>query len=311
MTEREHRNRTSYSKYDRMSTAELEEILRLDFELPAADELDMDTVLYITEVIARREREAENSSIPNIDIAWNDFCTKYFPNGGDPLLEDVSTDKTTAEQKAVSNTPTKTSRYPIRRRIVRVASIAALLVTLFLVMTATAYAFGYNLWGAIAQWTQDTFSFAIEKGEHSQAAENRSPSNMSLGDTSDLQKALKDHGLQHLSFPTWIPEEFSIDTVYVSEDEGYTDFSVLYTDGDKILILSAFLHKDVPDNFIQWQKDLAVPVVYEAGGISHYMMTNMGRQKAVWLVDTCEYGITGDISKEELILMIDSIYKGV
>ena len=38
-------------------------------------------------------------------------------------------------------------------------------------------------------------------------------------------------------------------------------------------------------------------------------MTNMGREKAVWLTGNYECGITGDISRDELISILDSIYE--
>lgn len=50
-------NSKDYSKYDRMSTESLEELLRLDAELPDGEGPDIDEILYISEVIAKREKE--------------------------------------------------------------------------------------------------------------------------------------------------------------------------------------------------------------------------------------------------------------
>lgn len=51
------RNSKDYSKYDRMSTESLEELLRLDAELPDGEGPDIGEILYISKVIAKREKE--------------------------------------------------------------------------------------------------------------------------------------------------------------------------------------------------------------------------------------------------------------
>lgn len=43
-----------YSRYDRMSTAELEQLLRLDFQVSEDGESDLDAILYISELLAKR-----------------------------------------------------------------------------------------------------------------------------------------------------------------------------------------------------------------------------------------------------------------
>lgn len=75
------RNSKDYSKYDRMSTESLEELLRLDAELPDGEGPDIDEILYISEVIAKREKEHPTGRYSEVDVdaAWENFQTKYLP----------------------------------------------------------------------------------------------------------------------------------------------------------------------------------------------------------------------------------------
>ncbi|MGI5986298.1 MAG: hypothetical protein ACOX7O_10690 [Oscillospiraceae bacterium] len=52
-----------------------------------------------------------------------------------------------------------------------------------------------------------------------------------------------------------------------------------------------------------------IPEVYESGGISHYIMTNMDSYAAAWTNGSLEGGIFGPKTKNDLLKMIDSIYK--
>ena len=74
-------NKKNYSKYDSMSTEYLEELLRLDAELPVGEGTDIDEILYILEVIEEREREHPTGRYSEVDVnaAWESFQSKYLP----------------------------------------------------------------------------------------------------------------------------------------------------------------------------------------------------------------------------------------
>ena len=72
MSELNDRNRHDYSKYDEMSTEALEQILRLDFQASEDSESDIDAILYISEVIAKRKKP---SAEDDVDVAWKQFKT--------------------------------------------------------------------------------------------------------------------------------------------------------------------------------------------------------------------------------------------
>ena len=67
-----------FSKYEAMSTEELEEILRLDAEAPEGAQSDTELVLYILEVLASR-RNTNNITGNTAQEAWESFQQNYMP----------------------------------------------------------------------------------------------------------------------------------------------------------------------------------------------------------------------------------------
>lgn len=84
MSEATQRTGQDHSKFDNMSTAELNEYLRQDAE---RDDSDLDDVLYIMEVLAKREKEENNDNLPDVRKAWSSFQANYntADNDGRPL----------------------------------------------------------------------------------------------------------------------------------------------------------------------------------------------------------------------------------
>ena len=48
---------------------------------------------------------------------------------------------------------------------------------------------------------------------------------------------------------------------------------------------------------------------YSSGNIEHYLVSDLGRTKAVWQNGILESRIAGNVTEEEMIQMIDSVYK--
>ena len=71
--------RGRWDRLDAMPTEALEELLRLDSQLPEGERLGADTVLRAAEVIARRESAGPGTVYPDVDQAWQRFLTKYYP----------------------------------------------------------------------------------------------------------------------------------------------------------------------------------------------------------------------------------------
>ena len=302
MSELKNTSGNSFSKFNKMSTEELDEILCLDFQLPESEGLDADTILYIAEIIAGREASSSQPSCPDVEAAWQDLLSQYLPEGTNGLLSDGAGSEPVPSPRQPAPTVYRRSI----RWMIRIAGVAAILAVLFFVTTITAYALGYDVWGTIAKWSNETFSFASkESGDRTDAPGQQS----NILEFSSIQETLDYYGIEETIAPTWIPERFVLESVTAAENGGSIAFNAHYSYGEDILVMSAFCHEKPQEKYAQWEKDDVEPTTYEAGGVTHYLMTNMGRQKTVWMAGNCECGITGDMSKEELLAVIDSIYE--
>ena len=76
MSENKCRAERDFSRFDSMSTAQLQEILRQD-ALQESTEPDTEKILYITEVLAKREKQRNPSA--EVQRAYESFVQNYLP----------------------------------------------------------------------------------------------------------------------------------------------------------------------------------------------------------------------------------------
>ena len=281
-----------YSKFDNMSTEELEEILRLDSQLPDDEESDVDAILYITGVIEKREKECPTERFTDVQTAWASFKEYYLPYAEDSKslydFEDTDT------QVDLIKTPFKKLLHPQRKRQTkRVAGIATTMIAVLLTGTLTANAFGFDLWGAVARWTKDTFGFSSPVPQET------------ISDS--LQKELYKYGVTAQLAPTWFPDGYSLEDVKVAETPLKTIFTATYTRSDDEISVTIEMLSEPLDR--TYEKDSEDVTVYEVDGIEHFIMTNLDLSNVVWKRETFECSIIGDFSLDEAKKMINSIYE--
>jgi len=278
MSENQSRKAEIMSKYDEMSTEELEEILRLDMEAPEEQESDTETLLYIMGVLAKRNRE--NGRIPNTaQESFESFKRKYLDV--DPDEEDEP-----APKKA------------LRPCWVRALStVAAVLVVVFLLGT-TVHAFAPDFWQAVVTWTKETFSF----GSNNKPGKNGDLPYKSLQEALDVAK------IETPLAPSWIPEGYVLTDITVDSTPKQATYRAIYHRGEIALRISVSNHRESTPQHIEQSADLAE--IYEVGGVKYYLFSNHERVRAAWLNDSYECSILGELTIEELKLMIDSIEKG-
>ena len=72
--------------------------------------------------------------------------------------------------------------------------------------------------------------------------------------------------------------------------------------------ISNVIRQSSPLPLSEIEKDENMVETYTVGNIEHYLMEDLGRQKAIWYNNGWECRISGDITRDELTAMIDSIY---
>ena len=269
-----------FSQYDAMTTEELEEILRSDAEAPMDTPSDTDLLLYIMEVLAKR-RNANNITGNNAQKAWESFVQNYMP--------------------AEPQEPVVGKFTPFLRRLTAAAAVVVLLIAI--PVSTRALSLGQIL-DIFARWARETFSFV--SGGNENVSE---PSPEDEDHFESLQEMLLLSNRDPSIVPTRIPDGFVLDELYKSITPVKETYTALYLNGSDNLQIQVRTYLSSDTQVIEIEDD---PIeIYTHNGIDYYIFENMEQLRAVALVGSYEYLISGDISIDVLKLMIDSIQKEV
>ena len=280
MSENMNRGSRDFSKFDTMETEELEEILRLDVEAPEEEETDTELLLYIMEVLAERRKNA-NITGNNAHDAWKSFEENYMPENS---LE------------------TKSKPAPTRwvRRVIAIAAVLALVV--LIPVSAKAMKLD-QLWNVVAKWAKETFSFV--SGGDTDVDEPDVTYNAELVPFRDL---LKDGEHDADIIPTWIPDGFILEKVERDATPVQEVYRARYMNGDKKIRIRVQTYLTEDNYNFEIEDDYTE--IYSVSEINCYIFKNEDQCRAVWVTGTYECMISGDLSIDEIKMMIDSIGKG-
>ena len=280
MSENMNRGSRDFSKFDTMETEELEEILRLDVEAPEEEETDTELLLYVMEVLAERRKNA-NITGNNAHDAWKSFEENYMPEN---ILE--------------------TKSKPAPARWLRSVIAAAAVIALLILIPVSAKAMKLDeLWNVVAKWAKETFSFV--SGGDTDVDEPESGYN---GEHNELQDVLRANKRDADIVPTWIPEGFVLENVEKDLSPVQEMYIAFHLNGDKNLMVrvQTYLEEDILNVEIEenYTEILSVSCV------DYYIFKNEDQCRAVWITGMYECMISGDLSIDEIKMMIDSIGKG-
>ena len=273
-----------FSHLDKLSTEELQEILRQD-SLLDDDSSDIDTILYITDLLAKRSDSSNNSK--DVEAAWKSFKENYYPyiSGPEPLYSFDS-----PEDEVVKAKPRHLSR------AMKTLSVAAVLAVVIISGSVTASAFGYNLWGAVAEWTRDTFGFT------------QSSQNNGIYPFENLRDALDAYDIDEPIVPQWIPDGYGEDTVQTAETPDSKIIVAVSKYGSKEIKFEVKIFDD-PSNR-HWLYEMFEDDVekYFSNGIDFYIMKNDDFTRVSWAVGNNECSILCSLKPKEIYRMVDSIF---
>jgi hypothetical protein len=269
--------RPEYEKFNAMSTEALEDILRQDFALPDDAESDMDAILYITQLIADREKEHPTGRVGDVQASWADFQKKYLSSPGETA------------------TPSATNKPWHRKKVVRLALIAAAVIVLLMGTAYSAEALGW-----LPAWDKDYFWYMKDE-------ESVSPDLSTVLVYGSLEETLALYDAPENMVPSYIPDGYvARDFEYDVVPDYVATFIQKYRSTRGTILLSYSLRSS--DSTAQYSKDEGDPEVYTTHGTDFYIMTNAGKFEAIWNCGDFECSISGVPSKDDLIKMIDSIY---
>jgi len=278
MSDNQSRGTHVWSKYDTMETEKLEEILRLDAKAPQGQESDIEEILYIMEVLAQRN---ENSTGKTALEAWNTFQQEY--------LCDV---EASVEKK-------RTLRPWLRGMI---AAAAAIVILVAIPLSAKAFRWD-AIWDTFAKWAKETFSFvSVDQPETTE------PNPDNIQEYSSLQDALVASNRNPNIVPTWIPDGYILDEIKIFEAPNRKTYIAFYHNGKSSLKFTVQSYLGTDAEKIEIGPDLIE--IYGASDNEYYIFDNHEQLRAVWIQDSYECFISGELTIAEMKMMIDSIGKG-
>lgn len=292
-----------HSKFDSMSTAELNEYLRQD---SYCEDSNLDDILYVMKVLERREKEDGNYSPPDVEKAWAEF-QKYYnteDNDGKPLhdfddeFDDMFGSKPTAEITSI-----KKARKGLSRTVKSLISVAAAIFVV-IIGSVTAKALGYDIWDAVIVWTKDTFGFEATVNEPKPTPYIKQIPEELV----ELKNLMTEHGLSDELIPGYIPEGYKMSNLeYDNLGDADTIFCQLSNGANDIMLIYS-IHSGNSNSF-QLEKNSLSPEKYESGGTIYYITSNMDDYLVSWLSGNVECTILGIPSHDEALKIITSLYQ--
>ena len=287
MSENQNRGTIDFAKYDSMATEELEEILRLDAEAPDGQASDGELLFYVMGVLAERKRNSVNPG-NTAQEAWESFKENYLPIEEDDL-----------EHTQEAAPPAKSARTWLPRLIA-----AAALVAILISIPVAASAFGWqDIWNAVAKWAKETFSFVSDNQTGTEVPEPSDGNSYK-----SLQQALEEANDRSDIVPTTLPERYILQQVIVNESPMRRIYGAHYKSGEASLKITVQAYLEADPEKVEINEELLE--IYQASGVEYYIFSNFDQLRAVWTVDSYECYISGELTIEEMKMMIDSIGKG-
>lgn len=277
-----------FSKYDNMTTEELEEILRTQFFL-ADENTDDQLIEHILEVLTERDEDKINAGLQDPEPTWE----KFLENHPDVQVEKCSADCEENDTELLSIDQSARRMRFLRR----VGCIAAIFICVLFAGTITAYAMGIDIPGAIAEWTSEVFSF-INTSADKQDSKAVPPQLEELYE--ELSKYVSDTPL-----PSYLPTEYHLIDTQAQYDGDIRKLSCFLSNGEQNIVIYYVIYF-ANNTMIEYEKNDVNPEIMVVDGIKYYIFSNTDQWTVTWVSGNVE-GCIFTQSKDELIMIIESM----
>ena len=273
------------------------------------DEAYMDA---LEEAIIGKEKENPTGFLPDIDQQWEQFITQYLPDIEESAHEpDVVSAQT--DQQSLKAPQKRGVRLG---RVWRTALVAAAAVACMLAVMVTVQAAGVDIFGAMARWTEDIFSFG-QIAPDIEVSDDPAQETAGLGTEaldsnrvfSSLQEAFDTYGMTEVHEPIWLPEGYALESVDVLsvDDPFLRTFAAAYSDGGRYVNIDILSYEGEP--IMQVQKtDTTVEMIEKNGIIFYYVQNTVGGTIA-WYTNHYEYYLSSDEGQNILWKIADSMFE--
>lgn len=203
--------------------------------------------------------------------------------------------------------PTQSPAPKSHRRFGRLATVAATIAAMMVTMIS-AQAFGVDIFGFFAHWTNEIFYFSESPNQPHPAKFYP----LAVGESAkydSIEEALSEFQIEAALVPSWYPPGVDSFTVTANVTDLGMGIHMVSDSGSPSLILtiSDFNKEAGPATIIE--KDDSDTIFHEAGERVHYIVNDGEWCIATWIVDDLQCIIEGNITTEEMIKILDSIYE--
>lgn len=280
---------SDYSKYDSMTNDELEEILRLDAMKSEDDDSDIDRLMYVMGVLAKRRRNSANPG-KTPEEAYQSFVKNYC------------TDDAEVTDEYIHNTITYTPKrsVPAWRRIL---TAVAACFTIVVCGAFATNAFGYDVLDQFFDWTKEIFRFSA-----AEQTESSGPSDeYELADAT-WEDILKKKNIPLDLIPLQALPGFEQVEISAFETPQMRSVTALFEKGERFLRMTVrdFLSEDPS---IMERSEILLET-YEHGGVLYHFFANLDDIFVVWNIENYECKLYGNLSVDEMKELIHSIQEG-
>lgn len=286
----EHKRPQQYAYLEQLSLEELEGIIRADAE--SEEKGDTDFIYAVLEVIDEKERALPGYEPVDVNEAWTEFLEYYNTReGADLSLYPIGGEDGAESGPVPAHSPERPRLHIVRRHIVVVAAAIGVAAALLL----TVQAAGVDVFGAIAHWTDEVFSFSW--------AGRGTP------ERPEWAEALIEQGVDTGMIPALIPDGYLPEKLTVSDIGLWKEFDYLFISPEnnefriKIQIYSS-------PEMVQvsvYEKDASLVESYDFRSEKAYAFSNNDLNTITYLEGLTEISIIGNLSVEELKQILDSI----
>ena len=249
------------------------------------------------------------SSTPNYDVellcAYLDVLEEkapVLPDGYSPAADFEAFQEAHSELFSVAEPKREgaaSAPAPRKQRLLRFRRAAAILAAMLCLVLVIAEAHTPGTMERIVEWGAEVFMLrpASGKMELPEASENGFLS---------LQEALDHYGVMGAVIPTYVPKRFALNKLTVVETEDSVIIGGRYiAESDSALLVRVVIA--AKENYI-FEKELGDNYVsHEANGIAFATSSNFDEQRATWSINGCTCSVSGDITRDELYEVLDSI----
>lgn len=285
--------RLSEAELDAMTVEELEAALAIALNSMADKSYDREVISAYLDALERKDPMPE---YPDAETSYSRFERKLRSIGLSEALD-------------------RPRHPPVRGRRISRKALTVFLAAFLALCLLSAQALGADIFGKLARWTAEVFSFGKVDSDRPESIEGSSEEQVSpIGfpetlppEYQELWAELEKRDVSSLLFTTYIPDGYTCDgsDLSIFPESDTIDFSAWYVNGSDVIVFNILLSKIVHSTYEKDQKDVEI---YEINGIDHYIFSNNSVNVAVWLSDNLEYSLSTTLPIYELKAMLNSMY---